>query len=146
MWNRAITTILMYLNFGTQNESLFYLPLLRWLLWYNRLTFCVFCLFQERAKSKPNHLGWVSCHNKKETCMSHRKKSNSNPHWLLINVNITLFLEVLPTGEGDMLCLPKDCVPTREIVGSSTCLPQKLLPLWSLQHKTQVSLGLLHVS
>lgn len=49
-------------------------------------------------------------------------------------------LEVLSTSEGDMHRLSKDCVPAGETGGSATCLPQKLLPLCSLQHKTQVIL------
>ena len=38
-------------------------------------------------------------------------------------------VEVLPTGEGDVLRLSKDSVPSGETGGSSACLPQKLLPL-----------------
>lgn len=36
--------------------------------------------------------------------------------------------------------LSQDCVPAGETGGPATCLPQKLLPLCSLQHKTQVIL------
>lgn len=55
-------------------------------------------------------------------------------------------LEVLPTGEGDLRRLSKDSVPAGEAGGSSACVPQKLLPLCSLQHKAQVSLALSHIS
>lgn len=48
-------------------------------------------------------------------------------------------LEVLPTGEGDMLCLSKNSLSTGEVGSSSAHLPQNLFPLCSLQYKTQVS-------
>lgn len=57
-----------------------------------------------------------------------------------------VFLEVLPTSEGDVHRLSKDRVPAGEAGSSSTCLPQKLLPLCSLQRETQVILALLHIS
>lgn len=38
--------------------------------------------------------------------------------------------------------LSEDRVPAGETGGSAACLPQKLLPLCSLQHQAQVSLTL----
>lgn len=51
-----------------------------------------------------------------------------------------VFLEVLPTSEGDVHCLFENGVPSGEAGHSPACLPQKLLPLYSLQHKAWVSL------
>lgn len=52
------------------------------------LKFCVFCLFQGRTASSPKQRGWVSHHNKQETCKNHQKKSNFNPGWLWIYVTV----------------------------------------------------------
>lgn len=74
--------------------------------------------------------------------MNHQKK---NPISTLVVVDVVC-LEVQPTGEGDVHRLSKDGVPAGETGGSSAGLPQKLLPLCSLQHDAQVSLALSHIS
>lgn len=71
--------------------------------------------------------------------MNHQKKNLIST---LINYGYTLLLlclEVQPPGEGDVHRLSEDGVPAGETGGSSARLPQKLLPLHSLQHNAQVS-------
>lgn len=64
----------------------------------------------------------------------------------MMDLSHFVFPEVLPPGEGDVHRLSEDSVPAGETCGLPARLPQKLLPLCSLQHKAQVSLPLLRLS
>lgn len=136
----------MYLNCGTQNEFV--------LIASSQVTSVVqqpdiLCILfvsgESKEQAKPSRVSQLS--QQERHVHESSKEIQFQPSLITDKCEYCcVFLEVLPTSEGDMLRLSKDSVLVREIAGSSTGLPQKLLPLCSLQHKTQVSLGLLHVS
>lgn len=95
---------------------------------------------ESSEQSKASRVSLSSNQQAEDMQESFRDNYQFNPCLLWIYVTIVVCVEVQPTGEGDVHCLSEDGVPAGETDGSAACLPQKLLPLCSLQHKAQVSL------
>lgn len=59
--------------------------------------------------------------------------------WLKMGGNHVYACAELPSaGEGDLCIVPEDCLSSGEARGQPERLPQLLLPLFTLQHQTQV--------